>query len=125
MTQPKPQTREERIQALAATVRSIGDGYYTVDSESGDGWKYLCLPSKTAPLCDCQDHRRRRLANPLYLCKHLEAVRAYLMAQPRKAPSTSQSLHSMKQHLAKVAQRQAASLARLEEIPPGLSMIEA
>lgn len=126
MSLPKTQTREERIQALAASVLSLGDGFYTVESESGDGWKYLCNPS--ANTCDCQDQRRKRAIHPSYRCKHLEAVALYLRAQPKTPPTIAKNLLSMKQHLVKVAQRQAqaqASLARLEEIPKGLSMIEA
>ena len=129
MSVPKTPTRAEQIQALTATVSNFGDGYYLVDSEEGDGWKYLCLPSKTNPFCDCPDHYYRGLKNKSYLCKHLEAVNAFLSAlRAAKPSSVKQNLFSMQRHIAKVAKRQAeakAQLDRLNEIPKGLAFIEA
>lgn len=122
MSVPKPPTREEQIQALAATVKDFGDGYFLVDASSGDGWKYLCNPSKNT--CDCIDHRRKRVAHPSYQCKHLAAVALFLKVRPKAPPTIKQNLFSMEQHLKRIEAQSIkarAHLAFLEETPKGLA----
>jgi len=85
---------------LVSTVRSEGDGVYSVASESLSGWRYLCYPAiGGAPArCECEDYQRKHNSvRGVYRCKHLRAVRAHLKAQAPKSIAGSQA--ALGQHL--------------------------
>ncbi len=104
-------TRKEQVEALLKTVRSEGDGFYSVESESLSGWRYLCHPKTlTSPArCDCEDQRYHRKQNPSYKCKHLLAVRLYLQTTRAKGTSVAKNNDAMERFLkAQEDKRQAA-----------------
>lgn len=108
---------------MIESVRSEGDGYYSVGSEALRGWRYLCSPatSEGPATCTCENQRFKRAANPTHVCKHLAAVQAHLEGQHHQAsPKTTQAdptepkLLSMQAHRERLAERR----AQAEAAPP-------
>lgn len=95
--------RQQKLQALIPTVRSEGDGYYTVASLSCPGWRYLVSPrTATSPArCECEGYRR----HPERRCSHLEAVRAVYRATHPRPPTIREDQQRMGQHLQRAQQR--------------------
>lgn len=95
--------RLDKISALLPTVRSEGDGVYSVASLSCEGWRYLVYPKTaiTVAYCECDDWKHRAPHHPSgYRCIHILAVRAHL----RKALSISNDLDRLGTHTAKLHQ---------------------
>lgn len=118
-------TRKEQVQALLPTVRSEGDGCYSVESSDGSGWRYLCRPTTEAgpATCDCQDQRRHRAALPTYVCKHLSAVKAHLKAERAKAqpikadlPTSKKTMNDLEKRTKALAEANTRRLAALTPV---------
>lgn len=104
-------TRQEQIEALSQTVRSVGDGYYTVASSDPYALPYLCTPKMQGvpAQCDCKDQRYHRTANPTYRCKHLLALRLYLK---RNRPPSVQKMNAAMEHFLKAQEAKRAAAPR-------------
>jgi hypothetical protein len=112
--------RSEKVTALLPTVRPEGDGAYSVESLSLDGWRYLVTPkSPTAPAsCQCDDYKHRAPKSATaYRCIHILAVRAYFKAQQEAKPKTiTQNQNDLEKHIAaKMAAQASAPKTTAEE----------
>ena len=89
--------RFQKVQALIPTVRSEGDGFYTVASLSCEGWRYLVSPrTATAPArCECESYRR----HPGARCIHLEAVAIVYRATHPKPPTIREDQIRLSAHV--------------------------
>lgn len=118
MSQPK--TRAAKVSDLLPTVRPEGDGVYSVESLSLDGWRYLVSPKTPTShaSCQCDDYKHRApKATGAYRCIHILAVRAHLKALKEAKPKTiTQDQNDLEKHLAaKMAAQASAPKTSAEE----------
>ena len=95
--------RQDKVSQLIPTVRSEGDGFYTVASLSCEGWRYLVSPrTATAPArCECEDYRRHapRASDSGWRCIHILAVRAVYRATHPKPPTIREDQIRLSAHV--------------------------